>query len=769
MNLKNRLKPDRLIPFIVVFFLLIYVLYIGISASSPVKRTFDGDLQRNLSQVQSFLDGAPLDDPNYLGETTWYNPLVPSLIALISRVSGVPPDIVNLRAGAYLNILTPIFFFLLCLSAFGTRAAVGALFSMLFLITSGLPTYFCATYSPILYALHLAPFLFFIAFYFFIKAVETSQREYYVLTGLFLGLTFLAHTAPAVILGLVILIKTLEDIRRTPRNKDERKKKNRKITGFIISMAAAFTVSLPFLYSILFHYKMKIINTVPMDFTEELLKIGKLKDFIIAAAPHWAAVLIMILGLILIIKNRNKSAAYRLFFIFTLVVTLLLFYNYLRQLLVWIYLPLIVPSLHYVVYLTVAGSVLFGLGAAFLIGNAAKFAALSAGKICRIKINIEKVEAVAGVLILLVAIAAGFLLVAPHYAGREDFTQLRQPRVTTPVNQAYDKLYHWVLENTAPDDVFLNDKNTPDYLLMAGRKFVVNPGGKQFSNPYVDYEKRLKDRNLMLQALEDKRYDILFKKAREYRVRWIISDTRSFSDYWSKPDFLIQAYLSRWTAVYRLDYERLKKACETNLPPSPQPYMMMEGYPGDVIVFHLHQRNFTAFESDCLAQTMLGWRWIYAPDGPQCTVMLSKLLKGMKGGDVIITKRKILMELIGSGEIKTLEGKRILFCGFKKMTGKLRLQRALPEKVIISSEESRIWTKIKEAGGKIYGFSDGEALLSQFAGDANSFLRYIYAFIYNAEWRQKYFDQWLVKLNAGKVTRADVYHSLLKQAGEIDY
>lgn len=770
-KMKKRFEPARLIPYLVVLLLILYSLSIGMKSSTEIRRTFDGDLQRNLSQAQSMLDGNPLSDPNYLDEKIWYNPLVPAVTALISKVSGVPPDIVNLRAGAFLNILAPVCFFILLLLAFDAVTAAFSTFAMLFLITAGLPVYFTGTYSPIMYALHFAPAFFFIGIIFHLKAVQTGISKWHFLTGVFLGLTFLAHTAPAVILGSVILVNTAVQLHTTGKikNKKTEMSPRRIISGFVISMITAFVVSLPFLYSILFHYKMKIINTVPMDFIEPILQLGRFKEFISAAAPHWLVLIPVVAGLAVLIFKRNSSAAYKLFFIFAVIILAFMAYNYLRQAVKFIYLPLIVPSLHYVVYFTILEAFLFGLGTAFLISKIALSVPAVMQKI-RIKIRSkEKIERLSSVCLLLLVLIPAFIVLKPSYESREDFMQMKSPRLNQKLNKSYDLIYRWMLESTAPDDVFFNDSEAPDYILMSGRKFVVNPGGAQFSNPYVDYQGRMKDRNLMSQALENKRYDIFLAKVKAYKASWAVTDMNSYADYWGSPGFLKEKFSARSAVVYKIDYDELEKATANRLNSVVEPYTALAGYSGDVTVYCIQPRNFNYFETDCLKPLENRWRWIDVNDGGPRMINLLKLIERLDKGKVIVAMRKDLIEFLTSDEFRKMNKKDILFCGFSEPRRVLKIQRALPQKVIVSAADSAIWKRMKGSNPDVYPLADPRKTSEVFKNDDLAFLVSAYKFIFNAGWKQKYLDHTLKMLKTGKAKRGDIYDSLLKQAAQIDY
>ena len=127
------------------------------------------------------------------------------------------------------------------------------------------------------------------------------------------------------------------------------------------------------------------------------------------------------------------------------------------------------------------------------------------------------------------------------------------------------------------------------------------------------------------------------------------------------------------------------------------------------------------------------------------------------------------MEFIASTEVKRLEGSGLLFCGFARQRKVLKLQTAFPEKVIIASEKSGIWKTMKSSRLEIFPLSTAQTAARSFGQDDLSFLRSAYAFVFNAEWKQKYIVHWLDKLEAGKARKKDIFDSLLKQAEEIDY
>jgi len=122
---------------------------------------YDLDHWRDLSQVQTTLDGHPLADPHYAGEWIWYNPLVSWIVALGSLVTRADVALVHTRAGPFLTLLGPIMFYLLGRRLIGAAGALTALTLYLFVVCGDQPSYAVATYSPWLFAGNLAQGLFY--------------------------------------------------------------------------------------------------------------------------------------------------------------------------------------------------------------------------------------------------------------------------------------------------------------------------------------------------------------------------------------------------------------------------------------------------------------------------------------------------------------------------------------------------------------------------------------------------------------------------------
>ncbi len=222
-------------------------LLVGVRATRGVDRPYDPDNYRDIAQAQTALDGHPFTDSAYRGEWIWYNPLLPWTLAAGGWATGAPLERLHVKAGPFLNILGPLALYLLTwrLSG-GAGSALVALSLYLFVFSiEETPGYGSATYSPWLFATN---FTHGIAFLTILGIVEAGRRRTIpaaALAGAGVGLTFLGHTAPAIIAAVIIAAV---------------------LPWRLLAVAAlsGTLVASPYLVSILGHYRLHVLNPAPM-------------------------------------------------------------------------------------------------------------------------------------------------------------------------------------------------------------------------------------------------------------------------------------------------------------------------------------------------------------------------------------------------------------------------------------------------------------------------------------------------------------------------
>jgi len=474
---------------------------------------------RELASAQTLLDEGYGPDSSYSREHAWYNPMTAWIIAAASRATGMPaPTVVN-RLGPYVNLTAPVALFVMTAVLFDGVVAVAALAAFIFLVGTEFPFYYSAAYSP-----WFAPESFGQApLYLLLAAVCRAFRPgsslgWSVACGVLLGVTFLTHTAPALLGGAVIVLVGAFEMRRLGGPRES-------LPRIAVALAVALAVSLPFAFEILWRYHLKIVNELPSASPSNLLDLNELPSLARTIALP-VAVAAVALGLR---AARRLNQGMRVTLAFAAVVVLLLAAHVVRLLLgkVGIHVPPVVPALHFFFYLMTLVAV--GVGVAIADASAAVVRRLRRGS----------AAADGGFAGGLVACAVTVVLVAvayPRYLQRRDFTDTKTE--ATELSERFPAdVVAWIRANTDPEDVFLCTDDASLYVVPpAGRKVVAT--NRYFSNPYVDWKGRDAARARMFELL--KRQDVpgFRAAAAQYGVRFVLL-TRDRSREWLRPSGLL--------------------------------------------------------------------------------------------------------------------------------------------------------------------------------------------------------------------------------------
>ena len=233
--------------------LILAALAVALTKTSGLTAPHDqSDHFRDIAQAQTVRDGAPLSDQYYRDEWVWYNPLLPWTLALGSAITGTSVEVFHVRSGPWLNLLGPLAFYLLGVRLIGRTAAFIALAVYLFFAIGDGPGWAYSTYSPWLYSNDFAEGIFFTAVLALQAAADRPTLTRAGAAGALIGLTFLAHTAPALILVILACVAFA-----------------RRWRMLLTTGAAAFVVASPFLYSIGLQYHFHVVNTTPLSWVWE--------------------------------------------------------------------------------------------------------------------------------------------------------------------------------------------------------------------------------------------------------------------------------------------------------------------------------------------------------------------------------------------------------------------------------------------------------------------------------------------------------------------
>jgi hypothetical protein len=475
------------------------------------------DIQyRELAAAQTILDQGYGADPTYLNERVWYNPMAAWAVVGLSNVTHVSPRALVARAGPIVNFVTPAALFVLVAVLFDAFAGVAAVAAFIFATARDLPFTYAATYSP-----WFAPenfgqgflYLALVAAYFGFR--PDAAVAWSVLAGALLGVTFLTHTAPAIIGGLVFVGAALA----LPNPASVAGGRTRVMLRVGVALGVAFVVSLPFARHILGHYHLRIVNDFPSQSPSDLLDLNDL--------PATALKMITLPAIVALVALARRAASRpdrgtRFFLVWVGAVSLPLVLHVCRLLLgkAGVVLPAVVPAFHFFCYATTLVAVGFGVGLRDLSvaladrlarrrfeGNAA--APLAPGS----------APLAAGLLACGLALACAAVYY-PRYTSRDDFASIRADSVSMNRELPTDVIA-WIRAHTSPDDVFLCTDDASLYLVApAGRKVVAT--NRYFSNPYVDWAARDADRRLMFTMLGRGDVDGFSALARKYRVGYVL-------------------------------------------------------------------------------------------------------------------------------------------------------------------------------------------------------------------------------------------------------
>ena len=429
------------------------------------------------------------------------------------------------QAGAYLNMLGPILLAALVARWFGPLASLVALAVFLHQVPRG-PTGAVPFYSTLLYSGNFAQALFYLTLLAYVSLAETHRRRY-VLTGLLLGLTFLGHAAPFVVLLVLFGVEFVRAAARHPRTALER---------YGLLFAAAALAAMPLLVSIVGRYQLEILNPAPtkwVAWSATWTAIRRQVDHhtwaaCVALVVLWVrgpregawVVSAWVAGAVALVGQSFAAAAYG-----------------------W---PMIVPRHHLLFYVRAAQPVLLGYGASALWSEARRWIDRS-GLLARSRATLAR-ESTQWVAMLgavgLVVLAT--LPAAARRAGPQRTGIIHDSTVQTGLDA-----YRWMRSALRVDDVVLS---TDERALM-----VVGPAGAKvvvlealFGNLYVDHERRALARDQMFSALrrgDEPAFEALADEYSVSYVLWVGVDGPWFDH--APFDRLALAFDNRQTRIYR--------------------------------------------------------------------------------------------------------------------------------------------------------------------------------------------------------------------------
>ena len=445
------LTPGR-----VVAALLLVCVVKGAWLSAGVVVPPDPDTVRDLGFIQGVRDGDWFHDPTTGGALRWYPPLLHDLAALLTGALRLPLFDTWLHAGAVLNLLTPLSFYWMNRCLIGLWPAATA--TVLLVLFGGvlLPSDAVTGYTPWTLTPALAWPMFFVSVRLIATAVERCTIAGAVLVGSCIGVVFLAHTVPAVLLAGMTTVAA-----RVVQGK-------RWLTLLWLACAAAVALAwaAPFLLPLVVTYRLHIANAVPGSWVHPVLSqpLTLVPNLLGVVAAIW-----LLTQRIWLPLPRGTIALFA----------------------AWITLCLIPLGRHYA-----CDGRTDGVCGVFVVAVHHYLAYLQPAWASLIEVALVRLTngrvptALLGLAIAACGIAAVLFMSAP-----ED-QSLRRLGSIHPELVLDRAAYAWILANTRPEDLFVTElpPNPADMgpgaatVMAAGRRLVAPP--EMHSNPYVAWEPR---------------------------------------------------------------------------------------------------------------------------------------------------------------------------------------------------------------------------------------------------------------------------------------
>jgi hypothetical protein len=519
------MTPERAGAYAALFLGLAVLLVAGMfgyAAVSAEAWPLFHDAWRDMGIAQAMLDGTWPEDPVIRDSTSWYNPLAGAVTALTSRLAGMPVPEAAIRIGAFLNLLIPLFFFLAVWFYFGHwPAAAGVVFFVMGNALINRPALWLdtLTYAPWLWAPSLSQAFFFASLLAYGLARRRNRLAWHGVTGLLWGVTFMAHTAPAVLFGLIQLA-LLPTQYCAPRNTSFVRQGLRVTGRFVFTAAVAFITSLPYSLPVLIRYRFVMKNTRPAAYTMEALTIEKLPDLLMQSLTLSNG--IALAGLMWVIWTARRKTGSRILLAWLFWLFALLGANYINQYLESrgaARIPQVVPPHHWMISLGAVKAILFGAGLTGLF----RFAH---GAVIN---KITRHQGVRGGGRAAWTCEAGAFLVTaslvlalfPLYREYDRYVPPVDFGWHTPSPQDRIRLRNWMLETCPPESVFLCDEQMSVRLAMPMARKAVLPIDV-FTNPYVPFQPRFNAMHAMFTALLQEREAEFRELAEPYGVSHIM-------------------------------------------------------------------------------------------------------------------------------------------------------------------------------------------------------------------------------------------------------
>ena len=496
-------------------FLQCYITVHGLHwASEP-------DFDRDIAYIRTTLDGHYGIDPNYTGQYMWYNPMIFLSETLCVKLTGLPINIIVARAGVYLNLINPIVFFIMVVKLFDYKIALASFLAFLFLISGNLPCWGAATYSPWMVSDTFVQFLFYICIFLCYKAFSTQRMVWFILLGVFLGLSFLGHSAPTIIVILILIYLQFQKIIMAVWNKDYKPIVKYIFQG-VFTVVPFLIFAFPFLYYVLGIYHLHFVNRIILQCAPGIF--ARAESLSLIKANITLCLVVSVIGAIWFYRKQPDMLLRKIVLSWFIICAVMYVYESVvptADKLTHHNFPDTIPAFHYFFYMKAAQAIFFGFGFMYIFNFLLRLAEDSNKK----KFAPEMVE-----YFLVACILVYAAVYYPFYSNRDDFKVMRQAAIIKGREKDKIDIYNFVEKNIPLSDVLLCNHGLSLFPVMpTGIKMVSVE--TYFSNPYISYDRRESDRNAMLSYLTTSAPASAIKLFDEYKVDYVLLQNNEFSQY----------------------------------------------------------------------------------------------------------------------------------------------------------------------------------------------------------------------------------------------
>jgi len=479
------------------------------------------DFDRDIAYIRGMLTGHYGQDPNMAGQYMWYNPLLFVCETVIVKITGLPINIVVARAGAFLNIINPIVFFIVVVKLFDYKVALASLLCFLFLVSGNLPCWGASTYSPWLISDTFVQFIFYINIYLVYKAFSTQKMLWFMILGAGVGISFLGHSAPTLIIIFMLVLMQGQKVIIAIKEK-----KYAMITTYflqgLVTVIPFVIFAFPFLYYVYGKYQLHFINRIILQCAPGVF--ARKETFNLLKLNVTFSMIVSIIGLVWFYRKFENPLIRKIVWCWLFITLVMYIYESAvptADKILHINLPDTIPAFHYFFYFKALQSIFFAFGFLYLfevlVNRIQRFTKKTFAP--RLQENL-----------LLLSILLCMLIYFPIYSNRYDFSVLRQQSIEKGNEKDKIDVYNFITKNVPADHVLLCEHDLSLFPVMPTAIKMVSVE-TYFSNPYVSYDQRESDRNAMLSYLTTAQPDSAQKLFSEYKVNDVLLTNADFVKY----------------------------------------------------------------------------------------------------------------------------------------------------------------------------------------------------------------------------------------------